>query len=107
MVFITGDRSVDPINAVIVAGIALAALPPDAPVSTGSLGGLEAAVRYLRPDATVYPLNGDVSPQTLDERHERALLDEPQALLIHGDPLGSKIGASAARVWGDALVVLQ
>lgn len=100
MVFITGDRSAHPVAAVLAVAAVLQTLPEGTEIATGELGGVEAAVRYLLPDAVVYKGTGTDLPD-LDARHLQVFADVKDAILIHGDPLSSKIFKSASRVWDD------
>lgn len=98
--FITGDRSIDPITAAVFVGQVLVALPEGTEVATGRLGGIEAAVRYLVPDALIYG-TADTSDESLDARHVAAADDVSRVLVLHGDPLESRIYRSVLRAWTD------
>jgi hypothetical protein len=100
MVFLTGDRSLDKVTAVVAAAAVLSTLPEDTEVATGRLGGFEAAVRYLVPDAAIYG-TADTADESLDARHVAAAEDMSEAVIFHTDPLASRIFKSAARTWGD------
>lgn len=97
--FITGDRSLDPITALNVLGVALRDRLQDGDtVYTGNLStGIERAVRYAFLDATTMYYS-----QTDDDRPDFAGLFEivngtpkiDRVLFIHPDPLASRIGSA-------------
>lgn len=109
-IFITGDRSLNPVISVA----ALAKVAPMLPVEseadlyTGDLGGFEAAVRFLFPGVNIVessPLEN--GKPDLDKRHEhvRGLVDA--AVLVHPDPLDSRVYASlVSHFEDDALQVV-
>lgn len=102
--FLTGDRSLDPVTSVAAAVQVIAALPVAdvTDVYTGDLNGVERAVRYLLPGVNVIEsLATDDGKPNLNERHERVRSLVDGAVLIHPDPLDSRIYASLVEFFGD------
>jgi hypothetical protein len=114
MIFLTGDRSLDPVLSFVVANSMLMRLqteyegitPQD--IATGDLSGFEAAVRYLVPEASVVSsVEGSDGRVDLDERHGRVrrLLemsgDGIAVWFVHPDPLDSRVFKSLCGVFGD------
>lgn len=114
-VFVTGDRSMDPLTAVAVT---IAQLNKFAKVKgngekievyTGDFEtGVERAVRYLIGDANVLFHDNDAEGHPdLDKLHKTAAETVDYALMIHGDPLKSRIGKSLAGHFpGDKLILV-
>lgn len=117
-VFLTGDRSMNPLLAVSVAGQllaeigaanAIATLTGNDPIAiaTGDNAGFERAIRDvlegLGATPTVVPTgtDPDTGKPAWDIRHEvvNALAD--RVVFIHTDPLSSSLGASLMKVCGD------
>lgn len=117
-IFLTGDRSMNPLLAVQVAGQlvfeiaasnAIASLAGAEPIAiaTGDNAGFERAVRDvlegLGATPTVVPtgVNPDTDKPAWDTRHEvvNALAD--RVVFVHTDPLSSSLGASLMKVCGD------
>lgn len=105
MVFLTGDRSLDKVTAVVAAAAVLSTLDEGTGVATGRLGGFEAAVRYLVPDAAIYGTT-DTADESLDARHAAAAADMNEAVVFHTDPLASRITKSAVRAWGNLALTI-
>lgn len=99
-VFITGDRSVDPVTAFGVTLPVLAGLVnsfgADVGFATGSMNsGVERAVRYILPGVTEFPhVNTDEGYIDFDARHKQVIEDADYVVFIHSDPLASRIGKS-------------
>lgn len=113
-VFITGDRSVNPVIAPMLLNMALqravATWGPtygDLEFSTGDQAGVEAAVRYLLPASKVEfaevptPTTADGDHPDFDARHALARHTCDAVLVVHGDPMSSRIAKSALAAWGD------
>lgn len=108
-VFLTGDRTMDPLFAVLAANEVLKELGAVYPqvvaqdVVTGDLAGFEAAVRYLLPTARIVPSQRRIEDGKvdLDDRHGEALKDADVCWLVHPDPLDSRIYGSAVKFWDD------
>lgn len=99
-IFITGDRSMDPVKA---AGAVEAILKDlivqndgDLAVATGNLaGGVERAVRYLLPEAdvNVFPYEQTADGLINFDEMFAALADESDEIVfVHMDPQSSRIG---------------
>lgn len=108
-VFITGDRSLDPITALVAVDAMVQTLATEYPtlrgmdLLTGDQGGVEAALRYLMPGVRVVPSTTLPSGKTdFDARHGEALKDADVCWLFHTDPLASNIYKSAVKYWGDS-----
>jgi hypothetical protein len=98
-VFITGDRSLNPViaaNAVLSVISQLLDQEPEIEIGTGDLeGGVERAVRYFLPNAIEVKHNiTDAGYVDFDERHKRVAGTFDRVVFIHPDPLGSRIGKS-------------
>lgn len=118
MIFITGDRSLHPVGAVMLAADVITAVQREYPgitledIATGDLGGVEAAVRYLLPQVTVVASKErtDGSGKTdLDERHKRVKFlskmgSEASGVsvwFVHPDPLDSRVFKSLCNIFED------
>lgn len=99
-IFITGDRSMDP---VIAAGAVEAILKDlvvqndgDLAVATGTLaGGVERAVRYLMPDESVNVFNYELTEDghvDFAEMYTELADDVDEVVFVHGSPQSSRIG---------------
>lgn len=101
-ILITGDRSMHPVLAVNLVAQALAVLPEGTEIATGTLGGVEAAVRYLLPGVAAHwqVVGGEVTDETLDHRHQAMRADGVERVIfLHADPFESRIFKSVLRVW--------
>jgi len=115
-VYLTGDRSIDPLTAANLAAAAIQDLVHEAHgdiefVTGDAPSGIEKAVRYLVPEARLSvvtrQLDEDGRPN-LDLAHEAIKAEHPGVVpvLLHSAPLDSKIGASAVKVFGEEAVKL-
>lgn len=101
-IFITGDRSVDPLSAVGATVQVVSQLVSEANEAgtelkflTGSIPtGIERAVRYLLDADEVPHVNTAEGYIDFDERHDRVAQVADKVVFLHGDPLNSRIGAS-------------
>lgn len=116
MIFLTGDRSLHPVGAVMLAADVITAVQREYPgimledFATGDQGGFEAAVRYMLPGVTVVSAKErtDGKPD-LDERHKRVQFlgkmgREPSGVsvwFVHADPLDSRVFKSLCNVFED------
>lgn len=103
-IFLTGDRSLNPVIAVAAAAQVVAALPVEdvTDLYTGDLGGFESAVRYLLPGVNVVESSAlDNGKPDLGAVHAavRPLVDA--AVFVHPDPLDSRVYASLVEHFGD------
>lgn len=99
-VYITGDRSMNPLLAVQVVHMTLVQVVadhgPDVELVTGaSEGGIDRAVRYLVPNimVAVPPLTDEGKPN-FDELHKHLNETVDKVFVLHTDPMSSKIAAS-------------
>jgi hypothetical protein len=101
-IFITGDRSMDPVRA---AGAVEAILKDlvvqnngDLSIATGNLaGGVERAVRYLLPDemTNVFPYEETADGHVdFDEMFAALANESDEIVFVHMDPQSSRIGKS-------------
>lgn len=104
-VFITGDRALNRLSAVLTAAQALPgevekyASSPEG-IFTGDLQGFEAGVRYLWPQITVVKSTPtDEGKPDLDARHAVASLMADFVIFVHPDPFDSRIYQSVAKFW--------
>lgn len=109
-VFITGDRQIDPITSAMVTVKVLQRLAKKfgkVEVYTGCFEtGIERAVRYVIKDAEVifHDLD-DAGYANLDARHATVKDTVDVAVMIHSNPLQSRIGKSLADHFpGDNLI---
>lgn len=106
IIYITGDRSLDPITAVTLVNVILTKIghelsqtgSPGARFVTGnSKSGIERAVRYMLPEPVLdvmhYDINADGKPE-FDEIHKIIAPNIDEVYFIHNDPLSSRIGKS-------------
>lgn len=104
VIYITGDRSIDPLTSVSLVSFVLAKIQHEEMVAksdgvrfmTGnSKTGIEKAVRYLLPDPVVdvihYDLNADGKPE-FDESFKVVAPMVTDVYFLHPDPLASRIG---------------
>lgn len=114
-VFVTGDRSVDPVTAAMVTAAQIAKFikikgeGEKVEFYTGDFEtGIERAVRYLVKDANVIFHDNDAEGHPdLEARHKIAAETADFALMIHPDPLKSRIGKSLAGHFpGDKLILV-
>lgn len=114
-IFITGDRSMDPLSSVSAVMVSLAkadedgVVLDDADVFTDSYEtGVSRAVRYLLVQAqTVDPNLTDEGYVDMDELYTRVSEDVDKVYFVHSDPLGSRIGAALVKnVSPDKLVIV-
>jgi hypothetical protein len=105
-IFITGDRSMDPVKA---AGAVEAVIKDlidqnngDLAVATGNLaGGVERAVRYLLPegDVNVFPYEQTADGHVDFDEMFAALADESDEIVfVHMDPASSRIGKALFKI---------
>lgn len=108
-VYITGDRSIDPINAVAIAGKAVAQVYAEndgeqVRFVTGTEGGVEEALRFVLADGSVTIVERpktDEGYTDWDGFHKKLSLTVDSAVVLHGDPLGSRIGKSVTANFPD------
>lgn len=118
MIFLTGDRSLHPVGAVMLAADVISAVQQEYPgimledFATGDQSGFEAAVRYMLPGVTVVSANertdGSGKPD-LDERHKRVKflgkmgreVGSISVWFVHADPLDSRVFKSLCNVFED------
>lgn len=99
-IFITGDRSMDPVLAVRVVDQVLRGLVSenhgDLAIATGNLSaGVERAVRYLLPDqmANVFPYEHTEDGRVdFEEMFKDLGTESDEIVFVHGDPSSSRIG---------------
>lgn len=100
-IFITGDRSVDPLTAIpmVLKALEHSGVQESDTLATGSMEfGIERAVRYLlRADQLVYSTNDEGKPD-FDGLFEVVAKTFDKVVFVHSDPLASKIGASLVKV---------
>lgn len=110
VIYITGDRSMDPLTSVTLVNVILTKIGheisqiPDVPgarfVTGNSKSGIERAVRYMLPepvlDVVSYDIGADDKPQ-FDTIHEILSPRVDEVWFIHNDPLSSRIGKSLAK----------
>lgn len=106
--YLTGDRSIDPANAVAMVGKAVAQLHfenkgEELQFVTGTEpGGVEFAARFVLPAGA---LNVVERPKTeegwtnWDASHKDLVSKVDAAVVLHGDPLASRIGKSVSDVF--------
>lgn len=117
--FLTGDRSMNPMLALPLAASALANFAlqgvmdgESVNVGTGDNGGFEEAVRQycatLGIPVHVIPTGTDPDTEkpAWDTRHEVVGAWADLVTFAHTDPLGSSIGKSAMKVLGDKVQML-
>lgn len=106
--YLTGDRSMDPANSVAIVGKAVAQLynenkGEELKFITGNHpGGIEFAARFViakdalgiveRPTTEDGYIDWDLS-------HKKLVDSVDKAIVLHGDPLGSRIGKSVSDVF--------
>ena len=104
-IFLTGDRSLDPMVSVLAAAHVVQQLTvsdPDLELVTGDLRGFEAAVRYLVPEAQVTESSAlPGGKPDFDARHARVAKDVDLAVFVHPDPLDSRIYQSLVKFFDD------
>lgn len=107
-VFITGDRSAHPAMFGFAAIELLRAVGRGETVVTGESAGIEDAVRQIAKQADIEievaldPPLGDNGKPDWDVRHKAlAAQEDVRFVLIHSDPMDSRIGASLMRCVGD------
>lgn len=104
VIYITGDRSIDPLTSVSLVNIVLSKIHHAEMVEKGdgvrfmtgnSKTGIERAVRYLLPEPVVdvihYDLNADGKPE-FDESFKVVAPMVTEVFFVHPDPLASRIG---------------
>lgn len=106
--YLTGDRSLDPANSVALAGKAVAQLlienagEPVSFLTGNSPSGVEAAIRFIVPASHLTVLERGTTPEgyvDFDTVHEKIKEIADSAIVLHGDPLGSRIGQSVSKVF--------
>ena len=114
-IYLTGDRSVEPLSAVNVTAAVLQLIVeregPNVKIITGdAITGIERAVRYLLPLGAVLtvaerkPKSATNEKPDFDEFHTRIKPLVDAVYIVHGDPLVSSIAKSAMRVFpGDII----
>jgi hypothetical protein len=103
-IYLTGDRSMNPVIAVAAAAQVAAMLPVEdvTDLYTGDLGGFESAVRYLVPGVNIVEsLATDAGKPDLHELHGRVRPMVDAAVLVHPDPLDSRVYASLVEFFED------
>lgn len=101
--YITGDRAINPIVAAGMVGKALAQLTFEndgeaVRYITGNSGsGVEAAVQFIAPKGALSVTERSLTPEGYtdwDASHKELAQMVDGAIVLHGDPLGSRIGKS-------------
>lgn len=107
-IYITGDRSIDPLTSVSLVNIVLTKIAHEQQVvhyeergvrfvTGNSKTGIERGARYLLPEAATdvvhYDTNADGKPE-FDEIHRILAPEVDEVWFIHPDPLSSRIGKS-------------
>lgn len=117
-VFLTGDRSMNPLIAVSLAGQliaelgvanAIAELTENEPfaIVTGDNTGFEQAVRAVlgglgaTPQIIPTGTDPDTGKPAWDTRHEVVNARADRVIFLHTDPLASSLGSSLMKVCGD------
>lgn len=109
-IYITGDRSVDPLAAVQIVGATIANIAmqakaknePFALITGDAPQGIESAVRYLVPKQAVKVfererlVDGKVD---FDTQHALIKDDVDEVIFLHTDPLSSTVGKSVAKIF--------
>lgn len=106
-IYITGDRALDPINSVAIAGKAIAILLLEnegekVRFVTGTEGGVEGAVRFILPPKALEVIErpkADEGWTDWDKSHAQLVKKVDFAVVLHGDPLASRIGKSVSTVF--------
>lgn len=109
-IYITGDRSVNPLVAVqvvaaTISNIAMEAKAKDEPFAliTGNAPqGIEAAVRYLVPKQAVKVFEREKDAEgkvDFDTQHYLIKDDVEEVIFLHTDPLSSTVGKSVAKIF--------
>lgn len=109
-IYITGDRSIDPLAAVqivaaTIANVAVEAKKTNEPFSlvTGNAPqGIESAVRYLVPKQAVKVFEREKTVEgkvDFDTQHILIKDDVDEVIFLHTDPLSSTVGKSVAKIF--------
>lgn len=103
--YLTGDRSIDPANAVAIVGKAVAQLHFEnkgeelAFVTGTEPGGVEFAARFIIPTGALTVIERPKAPEgwtNWDKSHATIEPTVDAAVVLHGDPLASRIGKSVS-----------
>lgn len=106
--YLTGDRSLGPATSVAIVGKAVAQLyfenkgEPLLFVTGNGNTGIEAAVQFVVPAGALTVTERSTTPEgyvDFDAAHESIKDKVDAAIVLHGDPLGSRIGKSVTKVF--------
>lgn len=106
-VYLTGDRSMSPMAAVGVTNLIIMKLLNDHPegiviVTGDSPSGIEKAVRYLIPQAALKVFARELDEEgrpDFDGAHKALLSEVDEVVVIHTDPLNSRLTKSVAQTF--------
>lgn len=104
-ILITGDRSMHPVAAVNVLAPVLGALAERFPslhgrdLITGDLPGVERAARYLLPNIQTFAYPRDAEGKPLFAEAYEDLDEVVRVVIIHPEPLDSRVAKAAMQVW--------
>lgn len=109
-IYITGDRSINPLAAVQVVGATIANIAmkakatnePFALITGNAPQGIEAAVRYLVPKQAVKVFEREMTAEgkvDFDTQHYLIKDDVEEVIFLHTDPLSSTVGKSVAKIF--------
>lgn len=116
-VYITGDRSLSPMSSAVVVNNVLNSILTAAAtqgvddvhiITSTSSGGIEAAVRYLVPKEhlTVVKRNmGADGHLDFDATNDLIQMSANQVIVLHPDPMASRITQSVARIFDPKIVM--
>lgn len=104
-IYLTGDRSFQPVPAVSIVNLVLMQEllkhPEGIKVLTGdSVSGIERAVRYLIPEGTVGVFQREADEEgrvDFDGPHKQLASQVDKVIVIHTDPLNSRLAKSVAQ----------
>lgn len=111
--YLTGDRSMDPINSAVFVGKAVTQILFEnegqaVTFLTGNApSGIEAAVRFIVPPSRLTVLERGKTEEgyiDFDATHKKIADLVDSAVVLHGDPLGSRIGQSVVANFPDEKV---
>lgn len=111
-VYLTGDRSMMPLPAANLTAIILNKLLVDHPegimlITGDSNTGIERAVRYLVPEQAVQVFQrttDDEGRVDFDTTHKQLVSQVDKVLVLHTDPLNSRLTKSVAQLFPDEKV---
>lgn len=108
--YLTGDRSMDPINSAVFVGKAVTQIlfenegEPVTFITGNAPSGVEQAVRFIVPPSKLTVLERGKTPEgyiDFDASHKKIADIVDKAIVLHGDPLGSRIGQSVVSNFAD------